>query len=283
MDSSPSQTPPSQRKVPAGSSSNKKRPKMQKSLSTPGGVNASLTTGRGGRGSRGSGRGGGRGSRGGTGRKSSNPRKSSLQTTSVLPEQASGSNSAAATPAPTIPSIPSTPRDFSVPPTPRGEYFEFQTTTSPENALLEEKEKSGKEEADDEEEEHDEFAIDLDLHMQAQLKRSKEELRALLENFSEEQLQRYEVYRRSSLSKPNVKRLVGQVLNQPCSPTMAFVIAGFTKVYIGEIIELAREVQKDWNQSGALTPEQLQEANRRYKKESGMVLNHYQKRLFRNQ
>jgi transcription initiation factor TFIID subunit 11 len=30
---------------------------------------------------------------------------------------------------------------------------------------------------------------------------------------------------------------VGQVLNQQCSQTMAFVVAGFSKVYVGEIIE----------------------------------------------
>lgn len=32
--------------------------------------------------------------------------------------------------------------------------------------------------------------------------------RMLLDNFSEEQLKRYEVYRRSALSKPNVKRVI---------------------------------------------------------------------------
>ncbi|CAG8542300.1 5227_t:CDS:2 [Ambispora leptoticha] len=267
--------PPPQRNI---STSARKRPKLQKSLSTSG-VNPSGGGNGGGgrgRGNRGASRGGGRGSRGGMSRKSSIARKSIISPTTPQEQLGSPSSSTAATPAPTSPSVPSTP-GVSVPPTPRGEFFDTQlTTNSPESNNLEEKDKDN----DEDDEENDEFAMDLDLHMQAQMKRSKEELRALLENFSEEQLQRYEVYRRSSLSKPNVKRLVGQILNQPCSPTMAFVIAGFTKVYIGEIVELAREIQKDWNQTGPLTPEHLREANRRYKQATGFTSSNYHKRLF---
>lgn len=33
-------------------------------------------------------------------------------------------------------------------------------------------------------------------------------------------------------------QLVSQVLNQQCSQTLAIVVAGFTKVYVGEIIEI---------------------------------------------
>ncbi|CAG8521501.1 13088_t:CDS:2 [Ambispora gerdemannii] len=244
MDSAPPPQPPASQRN--NSTSARKRPKLQKTLSIPGVTSSGSGNAGGGRGrgNRGTGRGGGRGSRGGMSRKSSVARKSSIISPTTSQEQlGSPSSSTAATPAPTSPSVPSTP-GVSVPPTPYGEVFDSQVTIN------------------------------------TQMKRSKEELRALLENFSEEQLQRYEVYRRSSLSKPNVKRLVGQILNQPCSPTMAFVIAGFTKVYIGEIVELAREVQKDWNQTGALTPEHLREANRRYKQTAGFASSNYHKKLF---
>ncbi|KAI9346306.1 transcription initiation factor TFIID subunit 11 [Pilaira anomala] len=88
----------------------------------------------------------------------------------------------------------------------------------------------------------------------------------LLENFSTDQLQRYEAYRRSALNRTNVKRLVSQVLNQQISQTMAFVVAGFSKVYVGEIVEKAREIMEEWGHTGAIRPEHLREANRRYKK-----------------
>jgi pyrimidine deaminase RibD-like protein len=38
-------------------------------------------------------------------------------------------------------------------------------------------------------------------------------------------------------TEPCSKQLVSQVLNQPCSPTMALAVAGFAKVFVGEIIE----------------------------------------------
>ncbi|KAI8975973.1 transcription initiation factor TFIID subunit 11 [Pilobolus umbonatus] len=109
--------------------------------------------------------------------------------------------------------------------------------------------------------------MDMDAHMQAQMEKQKEDMKILLENFSPQQLQRYEAYRRSALNRTNVKRLVSQILNQQCSQTMAFVVAGFSKVYVGEIIEKAREIMEEWGHTGPIRPEHLREAHRRYKKD----------------
>ncbi|KAI9255164.1 hTAFII28-like protein conserved region-domain-containing protein [Phascolomyces articulosus] len=123
-------------------------------------------------------------------------------------------------------------------------------------------------EAEEEDEnKEDLLEADMDAFMQAQMEKQKEDMKLLLENFSSEQLQRYEAYRRSALNRTNVRRLVSQVLNQQCSQTMAIVVAGFSKVYVGEIVEKAREVMEDWGHTGAIRPEHLREANRRYKKE----------------
>jgi transcription initiation factor TFIID subunit 11 len=46
---------------------------------------------------------------------------------------------------------------------------------------------------------------------------------------------------------------------------MAFVVAGFSKVYVGEIVEKAREVMEEWGHTGAIRPEHIREAHRRYK------------------
>ncbi|KAG0275238.1 sphingosine N-acyltransferase lag1 [Linnemannia exigua] len=125
----------------------------------------------------------------------------------------------------------------------------------------------GKDEDDDDHEEEPEYT-ELEWNQEASSRgRSKDELKALLDCFSDEQLQRYEVYRRSVLSRPTVKKLVGTILNQQVTQTMAFVVAGFCKVFVGEMVEKAREVMEDWGETGPIRPEHLREAQRRYKKE----------------
>ncbi|KAG0285762.1 transcription initiation factor TFIID subunit 11 [Linnemannia gamsii] len=125
----------------------------------------------------------------------------------------------------------------------------------------------GKDEDDDDHEEEPEYT-EYEWNQEASSRgRSKDELKALLDCFSDEQLQRYEVYRRSVLSRPTVKKLVGTILNQQVTQTMAFVVAGFCKVFVGEMVEKAREVMEDWGETGAIRPEHLREAQRRSKKE----------------
>ncbi|KAJ2483412.1 transcription initiation factor TFIID subunit 11 [Coemansia sp. RSA 2131] len=100
-------------------------------------------------------------------------------------------------------------------------------------------------------------------------RQSKEDVRELWELMADEQRQRYGVYRRSALNKGTVKRLVSQILGQQVSSTLTFVVAGFSKVFIGEIVERAVQIRDARGDEGALTPEHLREAYRQYKKETG--------------
>ncbi|KAJ2502122.1 transcription initiation factor TFIID subunit 11 [Coemansia sp. RSA 1972] len=100
-------------------------------------------------------------------------------------------------------------------------------------------------------------------------RQSKEDVRELWELMADEQRQRYGVYRRSALNKGTVKRLVSQILGQQVSSTLTFVVAGFSKVFIGEIVERAVQIRDNRGDEGALTPENLREAYRQYKKETG--------------
>ncbi|PIA15178.1 TAFII28-domain-containing protein [Coemansia reversa NRRL 1564] len=106
------------------------------------------------------------------------------------------------------------------------------------------------------------------------------------EQMTDEQRQRYGVYRRAALNKSAVKKLVSQVLNQQITSTLTFVIAGFSKVFIGEIVERAVQLQNEHGDEGPLTPEHLREAYRLYLKESPAteattaVANGFTKRLF---
>ncbi|KAJ1922574.1 transcription initiation factor TFIID subunit 11 [Tieghemiomyces parasiticus] len=110
---------------------------------------------------------------------------------------------------------------------------------------------------------------------------SKEDLLVLMDNFSDPQQERYEAYRRSTLNKSVIKKLISSILNQSVSSELAFVVAGFGKVFIGEIVEKAREVQEQWGDEGALSPEHLREAYRRYQKDTGLIpATIYRKRRF---
>ncbi|CAG8489481.1 9004_t:CDS:2 [Scutellospora calospora] len=99
--------------------------------------------------------------------------------------------------------------------------------------------------------------------------------------FSKEQTERFEVYRRSALSKPNIKKLVSGILGQPCSNNISIVVAGFSKIFIGEIVEKALDIKKEWGSEGPLSPDHIREAFRRYKQETGFTIHNYQKRLLR--
>ncbi|KAJ2852926.1 transcription initiation factor TFIID subunit 11 [Coemansia erecta] len=116
------------------------------------------------------------------------------------------------------------------------------------------------------------------------IRQSKEEVGELWDQMSEEQQQRYGVYRRTALNKGSMKKLVSGILNQQVSSTLTFVVAGFAKVFVGEIVERAIQIQHDRGEDdGPLTPEHLREAYRLHKKESQIPLSSgsgFTKRLF---
>ena len=57
------------------------------------------------------------------------------------------------------------------------------------------------------------------------------------------------------------------MLSQSVTQNVGTVICGFSKVYTGEIIELALQVQRSWGDEGPLLPDHLREAARRYRVE----------------
>jgi len=105
-----------------------------------------------------------------------------------------------------------------------------------------EKEKEKEKEKKEEEEQDDDEDQDIDgvyeeLDEENTQMKNKEMLKDLLNEFSEEQIQRYEVYRRSTLPKAALKRLIQNILNQSVSNSMGIVVGGFSKIFLGEIVE----------------------------------------------
>ncbi|KAI5839565.1 hTAFII28-like protein conserved region-domain-containing protein [Morchella snyderi] len=95
----------------------------------------------------------------------------------------------------------------------------------------------------------------------------KRKLAILLDSFDADQNRRYEAFRRSNLNKAAVKKLANQVLSQSVTANVGTVICGFSKVFTGEIIELALQIQRQWGDQGPLLPDHLREAARRYRVE----------------
>ncbi|KAI9829691.1 MAG: hypothetical protein M1819_006062 [Sarea resinae] len=127
----------------------------------------------------------------------------------------------------------------------------------------------------------------------------KYKLSVLMEAMNDDQVDRYTLFRRARLRKETVRKIANQTLSQSVPPSVITTINGYTKVFIGELIEKAREVQtqcllaeaqakdddrtppttqssaKDPTENnplhplnrGPLLPDHLREALRRYKKE----------------
>ncbi|KAF5369534.1 hypothetical protein D9758_002793 [Tetrapyrgos nigripes] len=69
---------------------------------------------------------------------------------------------------------------------------------------------------------------------------SKDNLKVLMDNLSNEQYDRFEAYRRHALPKQAVRKVIQQNLGQQVSQPVAQIVAGFSKVFIGEIVEKER-------------------------------------------
>jgi transcription initiation factor TFIID subunit 11 len=108
-------------------------------------------------------------------------------------------------------------------------------------------------------------------------------------------MSRYEVFRRANLNKGGIKKVFNlysrltkisnQILNQSIPQNIAIVISGFAKVFVGEIVEKAREIQDLQGDQGPLQPQHLREAWRLYKEKGyrhgGAPDSHKIKRLFK--
>lgn len=75
--------------------------------------------------------------------------------------------------------------------------------------------------------------------------------------------QRYETFRSSNFPKSAIKKLISTIIGQAVNPNIVIGIAGLSKVFIGEMVEEAKKVQKELNDEGPLLPSHIHEAHRR--------------------
>jgi len=105
-------------------------------------------------------------------------------------------------------------------------------------------------------------------------------MQLLVSNFSEDQLNRYEMFRRAAFPKAAVKRLMQSISGTTVSPSVVIAMSGIAKVYVGEIVETALDALERLGQTGPLQPKHIREAVRKIKQKNGLPTTKHKKKMF---
>ncbi|PNF30250.1 Transcription initiation factor TFIID subunit 11 [Cryptotermes secundus] len=109
----------------------------------------------------------------------------------------------------------------------------------------------------------------------------REKMQVLVSNFTEEQLDRYEMYRRSAFPKASIKRLMQTITGCSVSQNVVIAMSGIAKVFVGEIVEEALDVMERQGEVGPVQPKHLREAVRRLRLRNGIPNGHPRRLWFR--
>lgn len=114
-------------------------------------------------------------------------------------------------------------------------------------------------------EEESESSLNESMFSQESLYKQEDDLQAQRSvlQMSEADQQRYETFRGSNFPKSAVKKLIGTIIGQAVNPNIVIGVAGLSKVFIGEMVEEAKRIQKEKNDEGPLLPSHIHEAHRR--------------------
>eukprot|EP00741_Cyanophora_paradoxa_P009576 tig00001532_g9275.t1 len=139
-----------------------------------------------------------------------------------------------------------------------------------------EKAAPAEEAAEEEEPERGDFG-EHEVDEKAENARMKE----LMETFSVEEIRRFEAFRRSSLSRAMIKKVMQSVVpNMQVSQLMTIAMGGIAKLFVGELVEKGREVMLEAGETGPLRPRHLREAYRRLQNASLIPSRTASSRLF---
>ncbi|KAJ0174612.1 hypothetical protein K1T71_009720 [Dendrolimus kikuchii] len=109
----------------------------------------------------------------------------------------------------------------------------------------------------------------------------REKMQVLVSNFTEEQLDRYEMYRRAAFPKAAVKRLMQTITGCSVGQNVVIAMSGIAKVFVGEVVEEALEVLEKSGEAGPLQPKHLREALRRLRLRGAIPSKKAQRSMFK--
>ncbi|XP_076646265.1 TATA-box binding protein associated factor 11 isoform X4 [Halictus rubicundus] len=109
----------------------------------------------------------------------------------------------------------------------------------------------------------------------------REKMQVLVSNFTEDQLDRYEMYRRAAFPKAAIKRIMQTITGCSVSQNVVIAMSGIAKVFVGEIVEEALDVMEAHRETGPLQPKHLREAVRRLRLQGQIPNGRAHKAFFR--
>ncbi|KAI1811594.1 histone-fold-containing protein [Poronia punctata] len=83
-----------------------------------------------------------------------------------------------------------------------------------------------------------------------QIEEEKELVALLKSQMDEIQFDRYEVWHRQSIKPQDVKRHINSVTSQSCPTNVHQMMQVVCKMYLGDIVEAARDIQQEWTEQG---------------------------------
>jgi len=168
-----------------------------------------------------------------------------------------------------------------IPISPQPMYFfspprSYQTQQPPQHQPQRQQNKANEEGSSDDDEEED---IDEE---QLENPGKKEHAASLVKEFTQEQMNRHESYKRSAFQKSSIKRYMTSVSGAKINQNTVIVMAGITKIFLGEVVETAKEVMEEWGDTGAIKPAHIREAYQRMKLQGKIPYTRYKRHLFKN-